>query len=61
MNNTMVYRPKKIKGSCTKGHKWEHDPHALNSGPPTLQIANGKKWCLLCIEEMMAGVIGEVE
>lgn len=54
----------KIEGSCTKGHKWEYDPAKLtNLGnmQPTIQIGIGKTWCLLCIEEFMAGLIGEVE
>jgi alpha-tubulin suppressor-like RCC1 family protein len=52
----------KVKGSCTKGHKWEYNPMKIGDIQPTLQIANGKTWCLVCIEEAMVWLaIGEVE
>ena len=60
-SNITMAVAQKVKGSCTKGHEWEYEPNAINSYQPTLQIGDGKKWCLVCIEEAMEGLIGVVE
>lgn len=54
-NLVKIETPRPIKGSCTSGHVWEYRPNT-NDIWPTMQISNGKVWCLLCIEEKLGGV-----